>query len=358
MSVRFEVLVEAIRGHWINAAGGFAPEQPLKRVATLKSSTPETVAFFLSKEYTDDLKRAAPGVLVIPKKLTATVRELRPDLFEKAVIIESDQAYVAMADVSALFHKAEVDARAAIRETFVHSTAVIDPSVRLGQGIRVGPYVVVGANTVIQDRVVLDAHVVVGEACVIAEGVHLYPHVVLYSKVHLGARAIIHSGSVIGADGFGYAQRRGDQGQVLEHVKIHHHGGVVIGADVEIGSNVCIDQGTLEPTQIGEGTKIDNDVHIAHNSIVGRYVILCGQVGLAGGSELGDFVVMGGQAGVGLRSKVGEGSEVGANTQINRDVPPHSKVLGIPARPYGDYWRMHAILNRMIRGSHRKKEGS
>ena len=155
------------------------------------------------------------------------------------------------------------------------------------------------------DGAILEAHVVVGRRCRIAAGAWLHPHVVLYDDVSVGPRAEVHSGAVLGADGFGYAP--GTAGLR----KVPQVGGVEIGADAEIGANTCVDRATLEMTRVGDGTKVDDLVMIGHNCDVGRHVVLCGQTGLAGSTTVGDQTVLGGQVGVGGHLRIGQGVKAG-----------------------------------------------
>lgn len=212
-------------------------------------------------------------------------------------------------------------------EPGVHPTAVVDPAARIDATAHVGPGCVIGARAVIGPRSVLWAHVYVGDDCVLAEDVWLFPHVTLYPRTQVGARARIHSGSVIGSDGFGYVQ----DGAV--HLKVPQVGYVVIGEDVEIGANVTVDRGALGPTVIGRGTKIDNLVQIAHNVTVGERCLIVAQTGIAGSTKLGNYVVLAGQVGVAGHLKIGHRVSVAAKAGVMHDIPDGQKWLGIPAQP-------------------------
>jgi UDP-3-O-[3-hydroxymyristoyl] glucosamine N-acyltransferase len=155
----------------------------------------------------------------------------------------------------------------------------------------------------------------------------LFPNVVLYRQTQVGHRVTIHAGTVIGSDGFGYVL---DQGR---HRKMLQLGNVVIREDVEIGANVAIDRGALGSTVIGQGTKIDNLVHVAHNVVIGRHCLILGQVGFAGSTTLGDYVVVASQSGISDHLKLGNQAMVGAKSGVMRDVADGGRVLGIPAAP-------------------------
>jgi UDP-3-O-[3-hydroxymyristoyl] glucosamine N-acyltransferase len=207
----------------------------------------------------------------------------------------------------------------------VHATAIVAASAQIDPSAHIGPYCVVGEQTSIGARSVLQGANHVGAGSYLGEDIHLFPNVILYPRTQLGHRVRIHSGSVIGSDGFGYVL---DQGV---HRKVPQIGGVVIGDDVEIGANVTVDRGALGPTVIGKGTKIDNLVQIAHNVTIGENCLLVAQVGIAGSSKLGNYVVLGGQAGVAGHLKIGNQVTIGAKSGVMNDIKDGQKVLGAPA---------------------------
>jgi len=223
----------------------------------------------------------------------------------------------------------------------VHPTAIVEEGGRVAPGAEVGPYAIVGEGSDVADGAILEAHVVVGRRCRIAAGAWLHPHVVLYDDVVVGPRAEVHSGAVLGADGFGYAP--GAAGLR----KVPQVGGVEIGSDAEIGANTCVDRATLEMTRVGDGTKIDDLVMIGHNCDVGRHVVLCGQTGLAGSTTVGDQTVLGGQVGVGGHLRIGKGVKAGGQTGISSDVPDGASIYGRPHLPYKDALRVQVELRRL-----------
>lgn len=209
----------------------------------------------------------------------------------------------------------------------IHPGATIDPSARVDATAHIGPNCVVGARVQIGPRSVLVGGNYIGRDSQLGEEVCLFPNVVIYSKTVIGNRVAIHAGTVIGADGFGYAF---DEGR---HRKVLQVGNVVIHDDVEIGANSAIDRGALGSTVIGAGTKIDNLVHVAHNVVMGRHCLVMGQAGFAGSTHLGDYVVVASQSGIAGHLKLGNQSMVGAKSGVMRDIPDGGKVLGIPAMP-------------------------
>ncbi|HTO57549.1 MAG TPA: UDP-3-O-(3-hydroxymyristoyl)glucosamine N-acyltransferase, partial [Pseudomonadales bacterium] len=196
--------------------------------------------------------------------------------------------YLAFARASMLFSDRPPEAPG------VHPTAVVDPSARLGAGVAIGPHAVVGARCIIGARVEIGANTVVGAMCELGDDVRLMPNATLYHRVRIGARSVVHSGAVIGADGFGFApDERG------RHIDIAQIGGVAIGADVSIGAATTIDRGAIDDTSIGDGVKIDNQVQIGHNTIVGEHTVICGCVGIVGSTRIGRHCVLAGGVGVG-----------------------------------------------------------
>ncbi len=177
--------------------------------------------------------------------------------------------------------------------------------------------------------------------CRIGEGVILFPNVVLYPGTVVGARCTIHAGAIIGGYGFGYqtvegAHRRGAQ-----------LGNVEIGCDVEIGAGTTIDRGTYDATTIGDGTKIDNQVMIAHNCQIGKHNLICSQVGIAGSCKTGDYVVMAGQVGLSDHLNIGHRAILGAKAGLMNDVPDDAVFIGIPATPERDQWRMWGHVRQL-----------
>lgn len=225
----------------------------------------------------------------------------------------------------------------------VHPSAVVHQLARLGEGVYVGPFAVIGANAEIGDGCVIGQHSSVGEDVRLGPKCHLYPHVVLYPNVQVGARCILHSGVVIGADGFGFAFADGS------YRKFPQVGTVVVGDDVELGANTCVDRAALGATVIGNGAKLDNMVHIAHNCRVGNHVVIAAQTGFSGGVEIGDFAVIGGQVGMGDRATVAPHAVVGSQAGIlpGKHVERGEPVWGTPARPLRQHLKGLAHIARL-----------
>lgn len=210
----------------------------------------------------------------------------------------------------------------------IHPTAVIAEDVVLGKDVSIGPYVVIDSGSKIGDGCVIKSHVHIGHDVNVGSNSILHPHVTIYDQCQLGERVIIHASTVIGSDGFGYSFRDG------EHLKVPHVGSVLIGNDVEIGANSVVDRATLGATVIGDGTKVDNLVQIAHSVKLGKHNILCAFTGIAGSTTSGDHVIFAANVGVSDHVRIDDGVILGART----GVPPRKHLkqgnvyLGNPAR--------------------------
>ncbi len=217
----------------------------------------------------------------------------------------------------------------------VAESATIAPSAHIGPGCVIGENVTIGAGAVLigGNHIAHDSQ--------IGSDTRLHPNVVIYSHTVIGDRTIIHSGTVIGADGYGYVF---DQGR---HVKMPQIGNVVIGNDVEIGSNTCIDRAALGSTTIGSGTKIDNLVHIAHNVTFGDNCLILGQTGFAGSTTFGDYCVIASQSGVSGHLNIGNQVTIGSKSGVMRDIPDKETVLGYPAAPHTQAKRQWVGIQRL-----------
>lgn len=256
-------------------------------------------------------EKSAAAAVLVSGSFTSTSKTL----------IRVPDARIAVARLLPIFFAVEQYPAGIAPTAVVHPTATVDPSAHVGPGCVLGAGVRVGARTALLGG----NHV--GRDSVLGEDVLLYPNVVLYSQTQVGNRVAIHSGTVIGSDGYGYVL---DEGR---HRKVLQVGNVIIHDDVEIGANVAIDRGALGPTVIGQGTKIDNLVHVAHNVEMGRHCLVLGQVGFAGSTRLGDYGVVASQSGIAGHLKLGSQCVIGAKSGVMRDVADRETVMGIPAQP-------------------------
>ncbi len=203
----------------------------------------------------------------------------------------------------------------------VHASATVAPDARVGEHVSVGEHAFIGPGATLHPGVRVGAHAKIGAGSLV------YPNVVLYAHCEVGERCILHAGTILGSDGFGFRPEKGGW------VKTPQVGNVVVEDDVEIGSNVSIDCARFGSTRIGAGTKIDNLVHIAHNVTVGRGTLLLGQCGIAGSSSVGDGVIIAGQAGIAGHTRIGHGVRILGGTGITKDVPDGEEWFGYPGGP-------------------------
>jgi UDP-3-O-[3-hydroxymyristoyl] glucosamine N-acyltransferase len=232
----------------------------------------------------------------------------------------------------------------------VHPTAVIAPDAVLGEEVSIGPYCVVESGARLGARVVVMAGGYVGGRAEVGESSFLYPRVVVREECVIGARCILHPGVVIGADGFGFAFDAG------RYHKVPQVGNVVIGDDVEIGANSCVDRATTDSTRIGDGSKLDNLVQIGHNVSIGRHCIVVAQVGIAGSTELEDYVTLGGQAGIAGHLRIEKGAVVAAQSGVSRSVKSKEIVSGYPAIAHGAWKRVSVLLQKLPQLFRKTKE--
>ena len=297
-------------------------------VAAVDRARKNELTFVAHAKYAAYLERSEAGAVLIAESLEPRVDSKRPRIVVKDV-------HRAVARVLEEFHPEERP------QPGVHPTAVIGAGAELADDVIVDAYAVIGERTRIGAGAWIGAHCVIGTDCGIGADTRLYPHVTLYSKVQLGARCIIHSGVRLGTDGFGYTFVNG------QHRKVPQVGGVVIGDDVEIGANSTVDRGSVGPTEIGNGVKIDNLVHVGHNVRIGDLSVIVAQVGISGSTVIGKGVTLGGQAGLPGHLNIGDGVTIAAKSAPFGDVPPGATLGGFPAVPHREFLRAQAALLKL-----------
>ena len=244
----------------------------------------------------------------------------------------------------------------------IHPSAVIEDGAEIGEGAAIGPFVHVQAGARIGARARIGSHVAIGAGAVIGDDALIYSHVTVGARVRIGHRFIAQPGAVIGADGFsfvtpkpGAVEEARATGRITEasrtegFARINSLGAVVLGDDVEVGANACIDRGTVADTTIGDGTKIDNQVQIGHNVKIGNNCLLCGQCGVAGSTEIGDRVVLGGRSAVADHLRVGSDVIITGASGVSAHVPPGKVMMGTPAIPMDRAVESYKALRRLPR---------
>jgi len=295
------------------------PERWLSGIQTLEKAGPEFLSFCTNKQYRPQLEQTQAGLVIIsPEELPFCRRD--------ALVVDHPRlALVQMAE----WLKAEVKS-----EPGIHPTAICHESAVIAATATVGPYCVLGPGTVLEDEVVLYPQVVLGRDCRVGRASVLRSRVTCYDQVQIGERVLIHSGVVIGSDGFGFAND--EQGQ---WIKMPHFGGVVIADKVEIGANTTIDAGFIEPTTIGRGVIIDNLVQIAHNVLIGEGTAIAAAVAIAGSTKIGKGCLIGGGARIAGHLDIADGAMITATSAVNRSLHQAGVYSsGFPARP-NKQWR-------------------
>lgn len=229
----------------------------------------------------------------------------------------------------------------------VSPRAEVHTETKLGENVSVGAFAVVDRGAVVGDHSVIGPHVVVGENVEIGEHTRIFPHVTIYPGVTIGNRVIIHSGTVIGSDGFGYARDTDENGRPV-NVKKYHSGTVEIEDDVEVGALCAIDRALAGETRLERGVKVDNLVQIAHSVRIGEATVIASQVGIAGSSSVGRYGMIGGQAGIRDHVSVGNGVVLATRVGVYRNVPDGSVMAGsVPAMPHNVFLRAQALFKRL-----------
>ncbi|MEO8026293.1 MAG: UDP-3-O-(3-hydroxymyristoyl)glucosamine N-acyltransferase [Bryobacteraceae bacterium] len=225
----------------------------------------------------------------------------------------------------------------------VHPTAVLGPGVVTGSGVTIGPNACVGAGVHLGENVAIGAGAIVGDYVKIGFGTVIHANVTIYREVQIGSRCILHSGCVIGSDGFGFVMNNG----VYE--KFPQIGRVELGNDVEIGANTCVDRAALGITSIGDGTKLDNMVHVGHNCRIGKHVVVAAQTGFSGGVIVEDYAVIGGQVGVGDKARIESRAVLGSGSGVltSKIVRGGQVLWGTPARPLKDHLEQLALIAKL-----------
>ncbi len=306
------------------------PSYRITGVSDLERATPADISFFGNSRYHQQMLDSKAGAIIVHPTTE------RPPA----------RHYLLHEDPSTAFQ----GVLCAIRGTKtpltgfagVHPTAVIHPTACLGEDVVVCPYAVIDAGVVIGNGTMVGSFVYIGPQSCIGSNCILHPHTVLRERTTLKDRVIIQPGAVIGSCGYGYVTS--NEGR---HTKLDQLGNVVVGDDVEIGANTTIDRARFQSTSIGEGTKIDNLVQVAHNVEIGRHCLIVAQVGIAGSSKLGDGVLLGGKVAVNGHIHIGKGVRVTACSGVSKSLPQSGDYGGVPVQPLAEYNRNAVYLRRI-----------
>jgi UDP-3-O-[3-hydroxymyristoyl] glucosamine N-acyltransferase len=320
-SVRLGDLAAMVSGELVGD-----PERSIEAVRPLDVAGPADLSFLTHPRYRAQAESTRAAALLVAPESRGI--ETRADLL---VCADPSLALTRILD--------HVHPRPALQPG-IHPTAVIGEGSVIDPTAAVAPYAVIGERCRVGARASIGAHVSIGPDCEIGEDAVLHAHAVLYHRVTVGAGTVVHSGAILGADGFGYATHGG------AHVKVPQVGTVVLDRDVEIGANSAVDRATFEVTRIGAGTKLDNLVQVGHNVQIGSGCLLCGQVGIAGSARIGNGVVFAGQAGAAGHLDVGDGVQVAAQAAVLSSVAAGA-VGGSPAVELR-LWRREVVARRRL----------
>ncbi|MCS7062492.1 MAG: UDP-3-O-(3-hydroxymyristoyl)glucosamine N-acyltransferase [Methylacidiphilales bacterium] len=304
------------------------PEIKVQRISDLRFADANSVVFLGHQRYEPLAQKTKAAVILLPPDY--------PHNYAQAQIRVADP-YQAFTQVAALF----MPPPRRHPTPGVHPTAIVAPSAQIHSTASIGAYVIIEENVVIGEDTIIEPHVYIGEGSHIGKQTHIYPQVVIREYTQIGDRVIVHSGAVIGADGFGYEFAEG------RHKKIPQNGYVQIDDDVEIGANTTIDRGRFDRTWIQEGVKIDNLVQIAHNVIIGAHSIIVAQAGISGSTVLGRYVTIAGQAGIAGHLEIGDQATITAQSGVAKNVPPRATLAGRHALPLRESLKVEAAMRKL-----------
>jgi UDP-3-O-[3-hydroxymyristoyl] glucosamine N-acyltransferase len=330
-------LADIIAWTGAKAPEGFDLTSAITDLCPLEQGAPGSLVFLDNPKYAGALEQTRASACLLSARHAARA----PAHVAPLVVAEPYKAFALVSGrmyPSGLRPQSAFGASGVSPGSFVHPEARLEAGVVVDPGAVIGPRAQIGAGTLIAANAVIGPDVCIGRDCAVGANA-----TVLHALI--GDRVYLHPGVRIGQDGFGFAM------SAAGHMKVPQLGRVVIQNDVEIGANTSIDRGANRDTVIGEGTKIDNLVQIAHNVTIGRHCVIVSQVGVAGSTEIGDFVVLAGQVGLTGHLKIGAGAQIGAQSGVMNDVPPGARWGGSPAKPMREHMREVATLVKLARTS-------
>ncbi|MBX2864790.1 MAG: UDP-3-O-(3-hydroxymyristoyl)glucosamine N-acyltransferase [Leptolyngbyaceae cyanobacterium MAG.088] len=330
--MRFSEIVEQLgmaEASSLEAQPDLNPE--ITGVSAVQDSQPNTISYVEGTKFAPYIEQTANAALILPMNAS-----LQAQATEQGIAWVSTQApRLGFARAIALFYQPFH------LSPGIHPTAIIDPTAKIGTNVAIGPHVVIHNAAIIEDNVCIHPQVVIYPQAHVGANTTLHASCVIHERAQVGQHCIIHAGAVIGSEGFGFVPT--PQGWE----KMHQSGIVVLEDHVEVGCNSAIDRPAVGETRIGQNSKLDNLVHVAHNCQLANNCVLAAQVGLAGGVELEPLVVLGGQVGVANNAKIGKGAQAGSKAGLHSNVPAGSVMMGSPASPYRTYLKSSAIYNRL-----------
>ena len=296
--------------------------------AKIEEGIPGAISFLSNPKYT-------PYIYDTQSSIVLVNNDFVPEKEVKATLIKVNNAYESLAKLLNLYEMSKP------KKTGIDPLAYIAPTAKIGENVYIAPFACVGDNAEIGDNTSLHPHATVGSGAKIGHDCILYPNVTVYHDCRVGNHCILHAGSVVGADGFGFAPS--PEG----YEKIPQIGIVVLENNVEIGANTCIDRATMGATIIRKGVKLDNLIQIAHNVEVGSHTVMASQVGIAGSTKVGEWCMFGGQVGVAGHIKVGNKVNMGAQSGVHSSIKDGEALIGTPPMPLKSYFKSSAVFRKL-----------
>ena len=296
--------------------------------AKIEEGIPGAISFLSNPKYTHYIYDTQSSIVLVNK-------DFEPEKEIKATLIKVDNAYESLAKLLNLYEMSKP------KKTGIDPLAYIAPTAKIGENVYIAPFACVGDNAVIGDNTSLHPHATVGSGAKVGSNCILYPHTTVYHDCRVGNNCILHAGSVVGADGFGFAPS--PEG----YEKIPQIGIAILEDDVEIGANTCIDRATMGATIIRKGVKLDNLIQIAHNVEVGSNTVMASQVGVAGSTKIGEWCMFGGQVGVAGHITVGNRVNMGAQSGVNGSVKDGKALIGTPPIEFKNYFKSSAVFKKL-----------
>lgn len=301
-------------------------DEKIADIATMATADANDICFFYDRKS----KEKAAGMKA---KACVTTADLQSFVPSGVAILISEDPKIAFIKLNEFMYSEKTSVSG------IDASAKIAATAKIGNNCSIGANVVIGENVAIGDNCIIEPNVVIAHDCKIGNNCRIGNNASIAYAV-IGANCYIYTGARIGQDGFGFQLING------QHHRIPQLGRVIIGNDVEIGANTCVDRGAIDDTVIGDGTRIDNLVQIAHNDKLGRGCVIVSQVGIAGSCNLGDYVVLGGQVGLADHLNIGSGAQVAAQSGVMRDIEPGAVMMGSPCVPFKDYMRQVSFLQK------------
>lgn len=296
--------------------------------AKIEEGVPGALSFLSNPKYIPYLYETNASIVLVN-------RDFVPEQAVKATMIKVDNAYESLARLLTLYEQSKP------KHTGVHALAFVAPTAKIGKDVYIAPFAYVGDHAEVGDRTQLYPHATVGEGVKIGDDCIVYANATIYHDCRVGNRCVLHSGSVVGADGFGFAPT------AEGYEKIPQIGIVVLEDDVEIGANTCVDRATMGATIVHRGVKLDNLVQVAHNDEIGSHTVMAAQVGIAGSTKVGEWCMFGGQVGIAGHIHIGDKVVFGAQSGVPSSVEANQQLIGTPPMEERPYFRAQAVFRKL-----------